>query len=169
MAPPALVHVAIASLLCSALAIRDLGAQTGLEEGNQTETLQVKKAKLGEKCECGDFGLADNRCCDEGLICSKTAHVCKPAVGGACELQYVTTQCAVSTYGHSGGIICSNKRCCVEGLGLGLLTPPNVALANYRPVDEKASSCCSGKLSLPPHHWAGGGEADKANHKKFCA
>ena len=60
----------------------------------------------GADCTCGKKPLKDNTCCDSGLICSRTAGKCKPAVKGECESKWLGTNCAVSTYGRPNGISC---------------------------------------------------------------
>eukprot|EP00438_Fugacium_kawagutii_P011302 Skav205057 [mRNA] locus=scaffold142:206039:207560:+ [translate_table: standard] len=104
----------------------------------------------GDDCTCGKEPLDKNTCCGTGLICSKTAGKCKPALKAECDSKWFGTNCAVSTYSTNKkqpryhGIACKKyyaatdgkKRCCVEGLPI-TAEPHN--RYQYIPIGDKTS------------------------------
>ncbi|CAK9012861.1 unnamed protein product [Durusdinium trenchii] len=105
----------------------------------------------GADCTCGKMPLKDNKCCDPGLICSKSAGKCKPALKGECDRKWIGTNCAVSTYGRYNGISCrtyyaatdGQKHCCVHGLPM--MIEYDIAY-QYAPVGGDKTTCCSGEV-----------------------
>mmetsp|Transcript_28758 Transcript_28758/g.40433 ORF Transcript_28758/g.40433 Transcript_28758/m.40433 type:complete len:179 (-) Transcript_28758:50-586(-) len=146
----ALVFLAtLASLLPTCWAARAAG-------GGATELTEEIDKKFGDPCDCYEYSgytteeREKNNCCGAGLICSKSAKKCKPAVGADCQrrdwwkLEF-GTNCAVSTYGRYNGISCQKvhdgeeHKCCVGNYGG---EPPNSY--QYAPVNGDDSTCCSG-------------------------
>mmetsp|Transcript_20137 Transcript_20137/g.33024 ORF Transcript_20137/g.33024 Transcript_20137/m.33024 type:complete len:175 (+) Transcript_20137:55-579(+) len=113
--------------------------------GNESSTAEMlpKRAKYGEACTCGSSSPGFQRCCGEGLVCSRSSNTCKPALGAQCTPSSIPyyTDCAKSTY-HKD-IRCEpdrrkakGGRCCIKsGDTSGNIIPHHVFVVQ---------PCCSG-------------------------
>ena len=123
-------------------------------DGNQTQQVRLKaKAGKGEKCSCYSQDVAEQDCCGTGLLCSKSGHICKPALTFACNYRFVenfgVTQCAQGTYQSEmederdkPKIMCKPRPgaesfCCVKRGGVRATWLPD-GKGDY-------SACCSGR------------------------
>lgn len=129
---------AVAMLDAEAVRVKTMRPQNGYTKlADYEERAPVNRTTggmvEGAPCSCSGVNWANNKCCGEGLICSRKDKVCKPAIGGKCTKKAFGTNCAKGSYGEGHNAIgchkfhgTKEKRCCISGLAS--LIEPGTAL-----------------------------------------
>lgn len=141
---PSDVHLTMRVLLAVSLVV--VGSSMRMDASNET---QLPKAGKGEKCSCYKTPIAEQDCCAEGLVCSKSRHICKPALGSPCKNHFVKelfgiSECSIGSYQEDSKrkILChptseTESMCCVKkGSVLPAWIPPGKG---------SFSLCCTGR------------------------
>ena len=120
---PSDAHLTMRVLLAVTLVV--VGSSMRMDVSNETQ--QLPKAGKGEKCSCYETPIARQDCCAAGLVCSKSRHICKPALGSPCKNHFVKemfgiSECSIGSYQKEDSkrkILCHPKSetestCCVK-------------------------------------------------------
>ena len=85
-----------------------------------TSFSHVFSPRYHEPCGCAHTIYHQQDCCEDGLICSLSSKICKPALGSVCTQRWIpgVTDCAKSSYMEeevTPAVHCGyRQRCCIK-------------------------------------------------------